>query len=110
MKEEFWNVWNREGGKVSKIFIGWFLIFCLYQGIFGTNSLGFVWVPYLVIGMFCASLLGIPYLALVMWISYLQVNYFPSSIRFIKYARDLLILPFLILLFLQVEDVVNAFS
>ena len=103
MSENFWEVWNVLGEKVSKTFIGLFYIFLIYQGIFGDFTLGWWWIPYLLVGTFASSLLfGMPSLVLAFAVTRLVFRNRPYQQVSGLYG-DLLIAIFLVPMFFAVE-------
>ena len=105
MTNDFWESWNTMGEQSSKTFIGWFYLFCLYQGIFGDYSIGWWWLPYLVVGTFGSSLIfALPcqFLTVVIFglISRLKPQTQPRPAGLIA---DLVIFIFLVPMFLFIE-------
>lgn len=110
MTDGFWDIWNREGEKWSKTFIGWFLIFCIYHAIFSDISIGWLWIPYLLIGLFVSSFFGLPCLLVVMGLAKVLMRTASNPIRVTRWVGDPITFVFLVPLFLTTDYSLRVLS
>ena len=110
MTDGFWDAWNREGEKYSYTFIGWFLIFCIYHAIFTDISIGWLWIPYLLVGLFLSSFHGLPCLLFVVGVAKLLMKTVSNPVKVMGWIADAITCVFLVLLYLTTNYSLHALS
>lgn len=110
LSKEFVEMWDREGEKYSKTFIGWFLIFCIYHAIFTDISIGWLWIPYLLVGLFVSSFHGLPCLLFVVGVAKLLMKTVSNPVKEMGRIADVITFIFLVPLYLTTKYSLHTLS